>query len=160
MFPEALSDSDREIILRCLAKDPDERFQTVEALLRSLQAPVALGESLVFNTPPPSPGAQTAEALGGLRDPKDSPYGLPWNDGARSGGLLGGLVHLIFKAFELVIFVMLLPVRAISAFSGRGLVYVLTLPFRVLGFIARVAGYAIITFLALALVLAFLSVAA
>ena len=161
VFPDQLADSDREVILRCMAKDPDGRFQSVAELLRSLQAPVALGESLVFAEPRSStPANPRAEALAALRDPKDSPYGLPWQESARTGGLLGGLVHLIFKVFELVIFFMLLPVRAISAVSGRGLGYVLKLPFRLLGLTAQLAGYALMAFLVVVLLLGFLMISA
>ena len=161
-FPESLADSDRQVIARCMAKDPDQRFQSVEEILRVLQAPSALGESLVFAAPRSGPAPSLAGAAGieGLRDPKDSPYGLPWNNGQGGGGLLGGLVHLIFRVFELVILVMLLPVRLISTVSGRGVVYVLTLPFRILGFTAQVAGFALIACLVVMLVLGFLLTAA
>jgi hypothetical protein len=145
-----------------MAKDPDKRFQSVEEILRKLQAPSALGESLVFAAPRSGPAPSLAAAAGfeDLRDPKDSPYGLPWNNGQGGGGLLGGLVHLIFRLFELVILVMLLPVRLISTVSGRGVVYVLTLPFRILGFTAQIAGFALIAFLVVMLVLGFLLMAA
>ena len=55
---------------------------------------------------------------------------------------------------------MLLPVRAISAVSGRGLGYVLKLPFRILGITAQLAGYTLMAFLAAVLLIGLFLMAA
>jgi serine/threonine-protein kinase len=52
-FPPHASAADRAIVLRCLQKRPEDRFASVAELLRALQAPVALGDSLVL-APAPS----------------------------------------------------------------------------------------------------------
>jgi len=62
-FPADALQGDREVILRCLQKDPDDRFQTAADLLRAMQAPVALGESMMIgrgDEMPPPPVAQPA----------------------------------------------------------------------------------------------------
>ena len=155
-FPDHLTDGDRQIIARCLAKDPEDRYESVAELLRDLQAPVALGESLVIRaapgaggprpepvSPKPSPRPPVlgdAEAVS-LRDPADSPYQMPWRDSpASSNRLLGFLVRQIFRVLEFVIFVLMLPVRLLSGASGRGLSRLLELPLQFVRFAVRVLG--------------------
>ena len=155
-FPDHLTDGDRQIIARCLAKDPEDRYESVAELLRDLQAPVALGESLVIRaapgaggprpepmSPKPSPRPPVlgdAEAVS-LRDPADSPYQMPWRDSpASSNRLLGFIVRQVFRVFELVIFVLMLPVRLLSGASGRGLSRLLELPLQFVRFAVRVLG--------------------
>lgn len=161
-FPEYLADQDRQIIARCLAKDPDDRYDSVAALLRDLQAPVALGESLLIRSAPgaidatPEPAAPASPAspapnqrppvLGDaqaamLRDPADSPYQMPWRDSpASSNRLLAFLVRQVFRVFELVIFVVMLPVRLLSGASGSGLSWLFELPVQLVQFAVRVLG--------------------
>jgi eukaryotic-like serine/threonine-protein kinase len=180
-YPVRLKGEDREIIGRCLAKDPAQRYQSVADLLRALQAPVALGESLVFRTSararagagalPRSPAAAPAPAsivaaaappprpaLGDddptlLRDPRQSPYGLPWRESLPPRGPLALLVRLLFRLFEVAILLVLLPVRLLSATSGRGAVFLLKLPFRILGAATRLAGYLVVAALVLLVVM-------
>jgi len=59
-FPPTALREDREVILRCLQKRPEDRFQSAAELLRALSAPVALGESMMIgpDTLPPPPVAQ------------------------------------------------------------------------------------------------------
>ena len=94
-------------------------------------------------TPQPEPrpeAAQAAPADG--RNAKNSPYGMPWQSSRNDvGGVIGGLVHLIFRGFELIIMLVLLPVRAISMGLGQGVVFLLSLPFRLIGLVMQLAGY-------------------
>lgn len=183
-FPAAIQASEREVIRRCLAKDPGDRYQTAEDLLRSLQAPAALGESLVipkpvakpeagpkapFATPPPAPVPPVPPAAiprsavaaprvqpsavvaprvqpSARRDPKDSPYGMPWHGKGERGtsGLIGGAVHVLFRVFELLVLIVLLPVRAVSTGLSQGLPGLLRLPFRLVESVGRGVGYALI----------------
>ncbi|MBK8096678.1 MAG: serine/threonine protein kinase [Planctomycetes bacterium] len=198
-FPDHLSAADRAILLRCLAKDPMQRYPSVADLLRALQAPVALGESLVFRSEPPRPLPPMApvasvpppaaapapapaarpvppplppEALGAtppmlgdadpqsLRDPTASPYGMPWQAAPPSRGVLAFLVRQVFRVLELAIFVVLLPVRAVSAVSGRGAVWLLKLPFRMLGAATRLVGYVVVAALLLLVVMGALALVA
>jgi hypothetical protein len=171
-FPDHLGSDDRRILARCLAKDPAARYQGVAELLRELNAPVALGESLLLprrGAAAPAPKAAPAlaplrPALGDpadvrVRDTADSPYGLPWSKGEPQGsGLLAFVVRQVFRVFELCIFVILLPVRLISSVSGHGALWLLRLPFRVLGFAAQLVGYAVVAALVLLVVMAILAV--
>jgi serine/threonine protein kinase len=146
-FPASALPADRAVILRCLAKRPEERFASVAELLHALQAPAALGESMAFGpqppptgeaaappTPPPLPAAAPAG-----RDPADSPYGMPWRE-PPPHGVLGIVVRGIFALLESCIWLLLLPVRAVSAFAGRGLVWLLRLPFRILSLSVQLVG--------------------
>jgi hypothetical protein len=172
-FPPQAEERDRTVILRCLQKQPEHRFASVAELLRALQAPVALGESLVWRAPkaggvvegppgtasrvedrrqpPPLPHGVATEPVDGFevalddapkptRDPADSPYGMPWQPAAVRPGPFGLMVRLIFRLIEAMLFVVLLPVRATSAFAGRGIVALLRLPLQLLSFAARVVG--------------------
>jgi len=151
-FPAAALPADRAVILRCMAKKPEDRFASVTELLHALQAPAALGESLLLGPldrhagegkpadlrtaarrePPPLPD-------GVRRDPADSPYGMPWRD-EPPRGVLALLVRFVFHVLEAAIFVLLLPVRAVSAFAGRGVLWTVKLPFRILGLTAKLVG--------------------
>ena len=157
-FPPHASAGDRAIVLRCLQKRPEDRFASVADLLRALQAPVALGESLVLAPAPPrvlprppvAPASQPGEVRQGepvravepppLRDPADSPYGMPWRPAPTPRGPIGALVHGFFGLVSLVLFVVLLPVRAVSAVAGRGIVWLVKLPFTILGLLLRLIG--------------------
>jgi len=168
-FPPSSLPSDQAIIRRCLAKKAEERFPSVAELLRALQAPVALGESLLWRAgaprpavagqspprpaqgdvlPPPLPGESS------LRNAAESPYGMPWAQPSRPRGPMALLVRGIFSALEAVIFVVLLPVRAVSMFAGRGLVWMLKLPFRILGLTAQLVGLLLIAGLVMLTVVA------
>ena len=174
-FPPQITDADQRILGRCLAKNPVDRYASVAELLRDLQAPVALGESLLLRrpvgangVPPPIPAAYTTgapprPALGdaattGWRDPALSPYGLPWRPEAPRTGLLAFVVGQLFRVIEAVIFVALLPVRIVSSLSGRGALFVLQLPFRILGAAARLVGYLVVAALLVLIVVGILSV--
>jgi len=148
-FPPHASERDRAVILRCLQKQPEQRFASVTELLRALEAPVGLGESLCWsnaaNAANGSLGGTSSASVHGddaavARDPADSPYGMPWRPTPAPRGLLGSLVHAIFLLISAVLFVVLLPVRAVSATAGRGLVWLLQLPFTILGLLARLIG--------------------
>ena len=178
-FPPQVTDADQRILSRCLAKNPVDRYASVAELLRDLQAPVALGESLLLRrpiggnaagVPPPVPtaamqGAAVRPALGdaattGWRDPALSPYGLPWRTEAPRTGLLAFVVGQLFRVIEAVIFMALLPVRIVSSLSGRGALFVLQLPFRILGAAARLVGYLVVAAVLVLIVVGVLSVVA
>ncbi len=177
-FPPHAMAADRAVVERCLAKRPEDRFPSVADLLRALQAPVALGESLRLGAPPPAvafdadrapshaarfaePPPLPGDAIAPIgRDPADSPYGMPWRHAGGSGGLLGLVVRTLFQVIEAVLFLVLLPVRAVSAFAGRGLVWLLRLPFRILGLVARLVGLLLVLALVVLVVVAGLSLVA
>lgn len=141
-FPPDSRPEDRAIISRCLAKKPEDRFASVGDLLRALQAPVALGESMLLGGPhlaAASARTRSAEPPP-LRDSAQSPYGMPWRSPSAGTGSMAAVVRAVFTVFELCIFLVLLPVRAVSAFAGRGVVWLFRLPFRILGLLARLVG--------------------
>jgi len=182
-FPEGALAADREVILRCLEKDPDARFQSAADLLRALQAPVALGESMLLHRPleaaPRDFGAAAATAAAApaedrsapwpepqpvhdepTRDATDSPYGMPWQQDGRPAGVIALLVRSMFMLIEVAIWLVMLPVRAISAFAGRGITWVLKLPFRILGLAARLVGLLLVLALIVLVIVTLFSVLA
>ncbi len=178
-FPASSLPADRAIVEHCLQKDPADRYASVADLLRAMQAPGALGESLLLRPGQPIPGAPkvppTAPAAPRSntppaawpveepavlpraageppplpRDPAESPYGMPWQDTGRRRGPLGWFVRAIFAVLEAAIFVVLLPVRAIGAFAGRGIVWTFKLPFRILSLVAQLVGLLLVAGLVL-----------
>jgi serine/threonine protein kinase len=183
-YPDQLGAAERRVLERCLAKDPAARYQDVAAMLRDLNAPVALGESLLIPRERPAPrtgpaappapplfqplvqpldGASLRPALGDahdvrLRDTADSPYGMPWQPEQPARGVIAFFVRQVFRVFELAIMIVLLPVRAISAVSGRGALWLLQLPFKILGVAAQLVGYVVVAALVLLVVMAILAI--
>ncbi len=161
-FPEHASAQDRAVLARCLAKRPEDRFQSVAELLHALAAPAALGERL---RRPPRAGPRPAPAAGPARGavagrspapagapwpagapvpppppPDASRFGVPWQPTPARRGALGLAVRAVFALFEGVIFVLLLPVRVFGTVFGRFVVWLLRLPFRILGLTAQLIG--------------------
>ena len=99
--------------------------------------------------------ANTAAAL--QRNPAHSPYGMRWQNGRIIAGPVGLLVRAVFGVIEAVIFLVLLPVRAVSRFAGRGILWLLRLPFRLLQAAAQLVGLLVVAGLVLLVVVALLS---
>ena len=161
-IPPRVRDRERRVIAKCLAKDPADRYQTVSDLLHDLQAPGALGESTIippFSATPNRPGTTPSPAP--ATDFEDSAETVVDADTEvperRRLGFLGGLIHLLFRVFELAILVVLAPVRLISVTFGHGLLFLLKIPFRLLGVLFKVAGYLLIIGLLAALAFVFVN---
>jgi serine/threonine protein kinase len=152
-FPPEVEDRERQVISRCMAKNPDERYQTVAEILADLQAPASLGESVII--PPgardPRPHAAHAAAAAAAEASQaayeasqETTAALHPEEPAPRLGVIGGLIRVIFSIFELAIFVVLAPVRILSVVFGQGLLYVLKIPLRLLGALMRIFGYLLI----------------
>jgi serine/threonine protein kinase len=178
-FPDSIADADRRVVERCMQKDPAMRFASVADLLRELDAPVSLGESVllprVARPSPmadaqvrPVPGATIAPplqkpALGDElgangRDPADSPYGMSWRGGDDARGVLAWFVRGFLSLSEGITWLVLLPVKLLSGAAGRGALWVLKLPFRIIGFAAQLIGYLVVAALVLLVLVAILAV--
>lgn len=169
-WPADMSPADRAVLQRCLAKDPQQRFASAAELLRALQAPVGLGESVVLPrparpaappvrdpaVPPPLPRTAVPEPRavaagadgwrpglgdGGAGSAADSPRGMPWRVQPRARGLVPSLVALVFLGLECVAFVAMLPIRFLTQGVGPVLLWLLKLPLRALGLAARVVAW-------------------
>lgn len=92
-----------------------------------------------------------------LRDVRHSPYGLPWRPAAATNGPIAILVRFLFHIIEAAIYLVLLPVRTISLVSGRGAVWLLRLPFRIVGAATVLLGYVVIAALLLLVVMGVLA---
>ena len=184
-FPDSIADADRRVVERCMQKDPAMRFGSVADLLRELDAPVSLGESVRLprsTIPAPRPAA-SAQAQGPVaqgaagaqplplptpslgdspgslgRDPADSPYGMSWRGSDEARGVLAWFVRGLLSLFELVSWIVLVPVRLLSGAAGRGALWVLKLPFRIVGFAAQLIGYLVVAALVLLVLVAILAI--
>ena len=161
-FPVNALQSDRDLILRCLEKRPEDRFQSAAELLRAMQAPVALGESMMLSggsgssaaspkvdrkTPPPLPLAMPSRSASSEPPPlpqserergRAGNLGMPFLESDQSTGVIGGFVRLVFVFIDVLVRVVVLPVAAVSAFFGRCLVVISGGPYVIMGFAARV----------------------
>tara|TARA_R110002072_G_scaffold46591_1_gene128817 strand:- start:65370 stop:66680 length:1311 start_codon:yes stop_codon:yes gene_type:complete len=189
-FPAGALAGDREIILRCLEKQPEDRFQSAADLLRALQAPVALGESMMMfdgsaeaavdpgverfaapprpAAPPPPPPRPAASPPASIEPPPipsgagpvDS-MGMPFQEAGRSTGIVAFFVRVLFSLIEAAVRLALLPIKAVSIFASHGFVWLLRLPFRLLSLAARLIGVLlVVALIVLVLVTVFTIVAA
>jgi serine/threonine protein kinase len=177
-FPAHVAQREREVIARALAKNPEDRFETVKEMLWALDAPASLGESLIIPPRGESTGAAApaGAALAGAASPGTRPAGarapgaaartaqpppppvIDDDEGsALARGVVASIVHLVFRLFEVTIFLVLVPLQATSAGFGRGILYLLQLPFRILGVAFRLTGYLIVALVILMLVVGALS---
>lgn len=62
VFPPAIEAKHRVLLSKMLAKDPDERYQSLAAALHDLQAPVHPGDSIVVAAPPRAPTPSSSSA--------------------------------------------------------------------------------------------------
>jgi serine/threonine protein kinase len=170
VFPPSIGNLERRVIERCLAKRPEQRYSSVREMLHAFDAPASLGESLVLprdrvigstGEAPANTGQVGLAAFAGSvpavaqPDVVISPAVLPESVG--DGGVLGALVHGVFRLFELVIYVALVPVRLVSVVFGRGLGALLRLPFQILGLSFKLAGYLIVAVLLLLVLISVMS---
>jgi serine/threonine-protein kinase len=194
-FPPQATPGDRAIIERCMAKDPEQRFQTAAELLRALQAPVALGESLLLPRsvaqpaaklqaargsaaaeasprpmPPPLPGANAAVPPpppsvrapwpeSARRNPADSPYGMPLREDSADGPM-ARLTRALLALLKGVAMLVLMPVRLVALFIGRGGAWLIRLPLTILGVLARIIGLLVLLALIVLVVVTVLGVVA
>jgi len=164
VFDDRVTGVERDVIARCLAKRPEDRFQSAQEVLHMLQAPSSLGESMLI--PPRGETARAAPITGQDAELVQAPsggsaVGSGWadhdEDDGRVRGFLGAIVHLIFRLVEVAVLLVLVPLRAFSATFGRLVVFLLQLPFRVLGVAFRLAGYLIIALVMLMLLVGILT---
>ena len=151
-FPPHIGATERQVILRAMAKQPEARYESVADLLHALQAPASLGESMVI--PPRRTVAQPAPAADPSSQsspPPIPPQGPPPRRRAQTApfptpnapndvGPIGAVVHVVFRLFEFVIMIALVPLRAIATGLGRLLVFLVQVPFRLVGIAAKAIG--------------------
>lgn len=166
-FPAHAEARDRAVIGRCLQKRPEDRFQSVAELLHALEAPAALGESLLLPrrerlplppqpepVPPAPAGAQRAGAAlppwpeappsPPPPPPDESRFGVPWEHAPRRRGLVAQAMRGVFAVLQAAIHLLLLPVRWFGVAFGKLVVWLLRLPFRILGLTAQLIGLLLI----------------
>ncbi|MBK8977961.1 MAG: serine/threonine protein kinase [Planctomycetes bacterium] len=178
-LPEFLGQVECTVLSRCLAKEPDDRFQSVKELLHVLQAPASLGESMRIpplrparagsSQPRPAAASAAAQRPAGVAVPPPLPNVVPApaapprsrsRDESHSEvvpfapperGPVGVLVHGLFRALEMLILALLVPLRALAEGVGRLLVWAVKLPFRLLAFAFTMTGYLLLALVVLML---------
>ena len=150
-WPADFDPAYRQIVARMLAKRPEERFESVQALLHELRAPGRLGESIVLDLagasarapqsfasspspaaapvprsePPPMPPSDRDEAIEGAG--RDDVVGAEYG-----AGIIGSLLRALVIA-------LLLPARVIGIGLGRGLQLLISIPLAILRFIGKLS---------------------
>ena len=82
---------------------------------------------------------------------------MPWHPGrGHDQGVVAFLVRAIFAVLEASIFVVFLPVRAVSTVAGRGIIWLLRLPLQILGLAARLIGLLLVAAIVLLVIVAVL----
>ena len=154
-WPADFDPAYRQIVARMLAKRPEDRFQSVQAVLQELRAPGRLGESIVLDLAgsasasarPRSFAASTRETASRradvpplptqTRDASDrgdadsddfnDPVGVEY-----SSGIIGSLLRALVIA-------LLLPARVIGIGLGRGLQLLISIPLAILRFLGKLS---------------------
>ncbi|MCB9918828.1 MAG: serine/threonine protein kinase [Planctomycetes bacterium] len=141
-WPDALPASHRAILERMLAKEPGDRFQSVDHVLQSLRAPGRLGESIVLDLGPSHGRSHSdsrrdatqreaeqrgAMATVGTAVPSAAEVSRP---AARPRSVLGSL-------FRILVLGLLLPARVLGIGLGRGLQVAARLPALLFRWIGR-----------------------
>ncbi len=155
-LPATVVAPERQVLLRCMAKKPADRYQAVADLLHDLQAPASLGESMVL-PPAGAPDSQSVyedryvagEAVAG-----EAVAASSQQPPLSAHGFFGRPVHLLFRAFEMLLAVILPPIKVVSLALAEGLHLLVTFPVKILGVTFKIAGFLII--LILVLMMAFL----
>ena len=137
----------RKVIQRMLAKDPADRYQSLEEVLRDLRAPVALGESILIEYSSEATGQEEA-GLGGKRARSNQQARGLGNDAASAGMPPPlptrprppiGPAHLLGSIVRAMVIALLLPARVLGLGMGRGLQLLVSVPFAILGFLGKVS---------------------
>jgi len=83
---------------------------------------------------------------------------MSWRGSDEARGVLAWFVRGLLSLFELVSWIVLVPVRLLSGAAGRGALWVLKLPFRIVGFAAQLIGYLVVAALVLLVLVAILAI--
>ncbi len=139
-IPAGVTEPARSVIERCLRKQPDDRYQSVTELLRDLQPAAAAADSILLGAQPPAPAAANGPVAEG------SPYGLPWQrpEAEPPHGPIGHAVHVVLRIIEVLVVGLIAPIRVLGEGLGRFLVFLVQIPFRILGATATLVAYAVI----------------
>lgn len=156
VLPAEVKGSLRDVVLRCLAKAPEERFASVGELIE------ALSGSGVTPKPRTNPGrrpAATSPAEGagvaGAEPAAGAEAGSVPVDAADGGG---GPIEALFRGFEIVVMAILGPILLLSTGLGHLLAFLVRLPGRLLGSAFAILGYVLIAWLVVVAVFGLLSI--
>lgn len=127
-YPDTLPPIYRLLLERMLAKEPDDRFQSVVEVLRDLRAPGRLGESVVLELGG-SPRTGRPSRVDAAVEPAAGHEAVLTAD---TSGLVGSLLRALVIA-------LLLPARVLGIGFGRGLQALVKVPIAVLRFLGKVS---------------------
>ncbi|MCA8969502.1 MAG: serine/threonine protein kinase [Planctomycetes bacterium] len=141
-WPESLPASHRAILERMLAKEPGDRFQSVDHVLQSLRAPGRLGESIILDLGPSHAGPRSGNRRDATQRDATQRGVMPTIGTAvpsaadvsrpdqRPRSVLGSL-------FRILVLGLLLPARVLGIGLGRGLQVAARLPVFLFRWIGR-----------------------
>lgn len=144
-LPDSVGGTERAVVLRCLAKNPEDRYGSVQEILDVLATGGASAAGARSGGPAARGGA-TAKPEGAPR--ADDP-------GSAAGGATvpdlesepRGPVDWLFRGFEVCVYAILFPILFLGTALGHLLAFLVRLPGRVLGSAFALLGYALIVWL-------------
>jgi tRNA A-37 threonylcarbamoyl transferase component Bud32 len=144
-LPSDVREPERAVVLRCLAKDPEARFGSVQELIGALDFQAGAGTTAGLDGGPDDgarvPGAGAAEAGDASSEDGRAAAGGPMPEAP------GGVVDGLFRVFELLVLGILGPVLLLSTGLGHLLAFLVRLPGRILGSAFAILGYTLIVWL-------------
>lgn len=132
-YPATVSGHYRVVLERLLAKDPDERYQSVGELLTALRSPGRLGESIVLEYGARLGGKATPMAATPVEAAPQRERPTVAGEGTGVvGGLVGGVLRVLVVA-------LLVPARVLGIGLGRGLQLGVAVPIAILHFVGKLS---------------------
>jgi serine/threonine protein kinase len=148
-LPDSIGGPERAVVLRCLAKNSEDRFGSVQEILDALELGVAgsgarpgVAAGAAGAASGPGPDTRTDEVDSGATEDSQEHHTTERD----------GPANWLFRGFELCVYAVLVPILLVGKALGHGLAFLVRLPARILGSAFALLGYALIAWLVVVVV--------